>query len=151
MSINFSVISEFQFSLLRWIIVPYKSVDNFQRFLIPTHLWKTNYINMLITTLVKKNCYEQNNKCFSCRFTLKHSGAILKFEFGGGWMPLFSALAKLLAGRLHFFGWVPPLSSIYSVPRLLPVAIVHICEYSNRLLLYRRNIWIFITSQRRNT
>jgi hypothetical protein len=44
-----------------------KSVDNLQRFLIPTHLSRTNYINMLITTLVKENCYEQNNKCFSCR------------------------------------------------------------------------------------
>ena len=40
---------------------------------------------MLITTLVKKNCYEQNNKLSVSRadYTLKHSGAILKFEFGG--------------------------------------------------------------------
>jgi hypothetical protein len=32
----------------------------------------------------------------------KHSGAILKFEFGGGWMPLFSALAKHLAAGYTF-------------------------------------------------
>ena len=31
-------------------------------------------------------------------------------------------------------------TNMLCVPRLLPVAIFHICEYSNRLLLYRRNI-----------
>jgi hypothetical protein len=36
-------------------------------------------------------------------YFLKHSGAILKFEFGGGGgMPLFSALAKLLAAGYTF-------------------------------------------------
>jgi hypothetical protein len=35
-------------------------------------------------------------------YFMKHSGTILKFEFGGGWMPLFSALAKLLAAGYTF-------------------------------------------------
>ena len=35
-------------------------------------------------------------------YFLKHSGAILKFEFGGGRMPLFRALAKLLAAGYNF-------------------------------------------------
>jgi hypothetical protein len=34
-------------------------------------------------------------------YFLKHSGAILKFEFGG-WMPFFIALAKLLADGYTF-------------------------------------------------
>lgn len=55
------------FSLLRWIIIQNKSVDHHKRFFIATHLWKMNHINLLTTILVKENCYEQNNKCFSCQ------------------------------------------------------------------------------------
>ena len=44
-------------------------------------------------------------------YSLKHLGAILKFEFGGGeclWLGHWLSFFGWLPSRLHFFGRVPP-------------------------------------------